>query len=184
MEDLDTLVRQALETRLTSQAGTVAYRFVLPEDSPVGAAQDAGFHIVTAAVDRLDLLRPIDPAKPSNYELSAWVSFASRSSMEVMIQLAALSDEPGRTPEPVLVGRFTMAARSSTGGAFPIPELEVETDDQRALFELGREQKARKKALAATSLEKEPPTREEARLVQRIFSQKPWFSASALERPS
>ena len=159
----------------------MAYRFMLPEDAPVGAAQDAGFHIVTAAVDRLDLLRPIDAKEPENMLLTGFVSYASRSSMEVMIQLASVSERRGRSasnPDPVLIGRFTMAVRnSSSGSAFPVPELEVETDDQRALFELGRLQKERKKALAATSLEKEPPTREEARLVQRIFSQKPWFSA-------
>ena len=118
--------------------------------------------------------------------LLGFVSYASRSSLEVMIQLASISAKRGRStsnPEPVLVGRFTMAARSSTGGAFAIPELEVETEDQRALFELGRQQKERKKALAATSLEKAPPTLEEARLVQRIFSQKQWFSAWAALRP-
>lgn len=112
--------------------------------------------------------------------LTGFVSYASRSSMEVMIQLASVSKRRGRSasnPDPVLIGRFTMVARSSSGGAFAVPQLELETDDQRALFELGRLQKERKKALAATSLEKEPPTREEARLVQRIFSQKPWFSA-------
>lgn len=171
MEDLDIL------------AGAVSYRYVLPDAAPVSDARKHGFYIVTAAVDRLDMLRPIDPLEPENMQLSGFVSYASRSSMEILIQLASVSEKRGNSvdkPEPIMIGRFTMACRSAEGGAHVIPELELDSEDERTIFELGREQKERKKALAAKSLDVEPPSEDEMKQIYRIFtSKREWFEPNA-----
>jgi acyl-coenzyme A thioesterase 9 len=55
-----------------------------------------------------------------------------------------------------------MAVRDAqTSTAREIPKLVLENDDERALWSMGAEQRARKKLLASMSLENQPPNQEE-----------------------
>lgn len=57
-EDLDTL------------AGAVAYRHVLPEGCTPRDASKFGLYLVTASVDRLDMLRPLSAIEPEDLRVS------------------------------------------------------------------------------------------------------------------
>jgi acyl-coenzyme A thioesterase 9 len=116
MEDLDSL------------AGSISYRHVLPDNASISDARAAGIYLVTAAIERLDMLRPLSATQPENLRLSGHISYTSRSSMEVLVKLESVSRARGLqdNPEAILVGRFTMACRDAkTGKAHPIPQLIV-----------------------------------------------------------
>jgi acyl-coenzyme A thioesterase 9 len=55
-----------------------------------------------------------------------------------------------------------MAVRDArTNKARAIPQLIIENEDEQALWDMGAEQKERKKQLASMSLERQPPNQEE-----------------------
>ncbi|SCZ92638.1 BZ3500_MvSof-1268-A1-R1_Chr5-2g08056 [Microbotryum saponariae] len=72
-----------------SVAGAATYRFVLPDGVAVSEAESYGLYLVTAAVDRMDVLKPLtqlhDGSVP-DLRLSGHVSYASESSLEVFVQ--------------------------------------------------------------------------------------------------
>ncbi|SPO39317.1 related to acyl-coa thioester hydrolase [Pseudozyma flocculosa] len=161
LEDLDTL------------AGAISYQHAL------GAAPRAGdvsapLYIVTASVDRLDLLEPL--RADANYRLSGHVIYVGSSSMEVFVSIERLDNLSG--PAKVcLTGRavaalrsFTMAARNaSTLKSQKIAPLLVETDAEKRLYAIGEGFKKRKRQEAATSLERVPPTKDEAVLLHSQY---------------
>lgn len=160
MEDLDSL------------AGSVSYRHVLPDNATIADARAAGIYLVTAAVDRLDMLRPLDATQPENLRLTGHISYTSRSSMEVLIKLESVSRARGQqtAPEAILVGRFTMACRNAkTGKAHPIPQLVVEGPDEEAIWQLGKEQKERKQQLQTQALDVSPPSAVESARLHNLF---------------
>lgn len=160
MEDLDTL------------AGSVAYKHVLPDGHTTKDAHRANLYLVTAAVDRVDMLRPLDASQPENLRLSGHVSYTGSSSMEVLVRLDSVSPRKNLqdNPQAILVARFTMACRDTrTGKAKHIPALVTDSADEKALFELGKEQKERKKAVSAESLELQPPNNEESKRLHTLF---------------
>lgn len=153
-------------------AGSVAYKHVLPDGYSTKDSHRANLYLVTAAVDRIDMLRPIDPRHPENLRLSGHVSYTGSSALEVLVRLDSISRWRGleNDPQAILVARFTMACRDTkTGKAKKIPALVPETPEERALFEMGREQKERKKEMVANSLELQPPNAEEAAKLHTLF---------------
>lgn len=67
--------------------------------------------IVTASVDRIDLLAPIPRNK--DMVLSGFVSFTGKTSMEISIQLETLKEENAKSCDtlPLLAAKFTMAIK-------------------------------------------------------------------------
>jgi acyl-CoA hydrolase len=122
---------------------------------------------VTASVDRLDLLAPL--TADANYRLSGHVIYVGSSSMEVFVSIEQLT--PPTQPNKIcLTGRFTMAARNAhTLRSQRIAPLILETDAEKALFAMGESHKNRKRAEAASSLEKVPPSKEEAFLLHSQY---------------
>ncbi len=91
------------------------------------------------------------------------------SSMEILVAIEELGAD-GKPVEVCLTGRFTMAARNAaTLRSQRIAPLRLDTAAERRLFEIGQELKQRKKAAAAASLERVPPTKEEALLLHTTF---------------
>lgn len=155
---------------LDSLAGSCAYRHVLPAGADIADARAHGLYIVTAAVDRIDLLRPLSAAAPENLRLSGFVSFCSRSTMEVLIVLES-DGAAGVEAGPVLVARFTMACRDGrTAQARAVPQLAVDGADEDAIVALGRDQRERKLAAQASSLDVAAPSAEESARLHRLFS--------------
>lgn len=153
-------------------AGSVAYKHVLPDGYSTKDAHRANLYLVTAAVDRIDMLRPLDAKEPENLRLSGHVSYTGSSALEVLVRLDSISQWRGLqdNPQAILVARFTMACRDTrTGEARKIPSLTLPSAEEKALFDMGRQQKDRKKQLTAESLEAQPPNAEEAKRLHNLF---------------
>lgn len=159
---------------LDSLAGSVAYKHVLPEGTDARDAHKAGLYVVTAAVDRLDMLRPLSHDEPEDLRLSGHVYSVGRSTMEITVRLQSISRRKGLrdTPETILLGRFTMACRDKdTGKAKAVPQLVTEGDDEIMLEKLGKEQRDKKLAQIGKSLQVVPPDEEESKMLHRVFTQ-------------
>ncbi|KAN0064085.1 hypothetical protein ACQY0O_003249 [Thecaphora frezii] len=155
LEDLDTL------------AGNISYQHALGASPRAGDAS-APMYIVTASVDRLDLLEPL--VANANYRLSGHVIYVGSSSMEVFVSIERLGHQPAAQDKVCLTGRFTMAARNAkTLKSQKIAPLLVETEAEQRLYAIGEGFKERKRQEAATSLERVPPTKEEAHLLHRQY---------------
>ncbi|GAA6000670.1 hypothetical protein JCM10207_004602 [Rhodosporidiobolus poonsookiae] len=158
-----------------SVAGAAAYRYVLPDGVDIADASKYGFYLVTAAVDRIDVLRPVLNADGSipDLRLSGHVSYATESSLEVFVRLSTVpSGAAGSESETILIGRFAMACRSFQGGKHPIAKLLVEGPEEEEMWKMGKEMREGKKKRSQTSLEKTPPTAEEAAALHELFIQR------------
>lgn len=79
-------------------------------------------------------------------------------------------EEVTPTSQVCLTGRFTMAARNAvTLKSQKIAPLSLETEAERQLFEMGQKHKESKRIETAASLEKLPPSKEEAQLLHTIY---------------
>ncbi|GAA6030042.1 hypothetical protein JCM8097_009228 [Rhodosporidiobolus ruineniae] len=152
-------------------AGAAAYRHVLPDGAEIRDASKYGFYLVTAAVDRMDRLRPIlspDGSIP-DLRLSGHVSFTTESSLEVFVRLSTIPSSAAEDSETILLGRFAMACRSFKGGKHAIAQLQVEGPEEEDMWKMGKEMREGKKARSSQSLEKTPPTAEEAAMLHELF---------------
>ncbi|GAB5592251.1 hypothetical protein Unana1_07151 [Umbelopsis nana] len=165
LEDLDAL------------AGAIAYKHVdnSPEAPPVT--------IVTASVDRLDLLLP---NQPEDLRLSGHVAYVGKSSMEIFIKVEKipdykLSDTDSSTPpsnfaelsaDTLLATRFTMVAiDSATLKSVKVNSLKLLTPADHRIFRFAEDSKARKRRSAEISLSKTPPTQEERLFIHDVYLQ-------------
>jgi acyl-coenzyme A thioesterase 9 len=99
---------------LDSLAGSIAYKHMLgPDVQTLGEIEERGFYIVTAAVDRLDLLqsemfvggekRNAGEGKVKDLVLSGHVAYVGRSSMEIVVKME--TPEDGRT---LMIGKHVV----------------------------------------------------------------------------
>ncbi|KAG8679462.1 hypothetical protein FRC09_018954, partial [Ceratobasidium sp. 395] len=159
--------------QLDALAGSIAYKHVLgpsvPDLGSVGPAS-RGFYLVTASVDRLDMLQAFSLSKqPSDIRLSGQVIYVGRSSIECAVRMEQLCDH-GRTEKTVMLGRFSMVARdAATHKAREVNPLVLSTPEEQALFKFGESHKDRKKLSSTASLSRVPPSQEEARLLHENF---------------
>ncbi|KDN43543.1 Thioesterase/thiol ester dehydrase-isomerase [Tilletiaria anomala UBC 951] len=153
-EDLDTL------------AGAASYMHVLGH-LPIRKDRASPLFIVTASVDRLDLVKPL--VITSDYRLTGSVIYVGSSSMEVLVAIEEIKADSSPS-EICLTGRFTMAARNAaTLRSQRIAPLQLETKAEERLFQLGQQHKMHKQQSSATSLERSSPTEEEALLLHDVF---------------
>ena len=170
MEDLDAL------------AGEVAYKH------SDGFDTRRPLTIVTAAIDRIELQKPIIPF--FDLEIVGKVSCTGKSSMEIRIEVHSLKkDGPAidsklynntftntglsEQRELVMVAYFVMVALDkSTNKSTLVHSIEPETQEDKILFEIGRENQTRRKLMSDLSLMKKPPSDEERLLIHDIFLQK------------
>lgn len=156
---------------LDSLAGEASYKHVLGSRPTESDHELNPIFIVTASVDRLDLLEHLRADR--NYRLNGMVIYVGSSSMEVLVTVEDVSDvEDGKSESAraVLTGRFTMATRNAaTGKAQSIPPLQIQNPAEEELFAQGQAHKQRKRFEAQTSLEKVPPTSDEATLLHQLW---------------
>ncbi|CEQ39161.1 SPOSA6832_00658, partial [Sporobolomyces salmonicolor] len=147
---------------------------VPPSISGTWPAKCAFAKRVTAAVDRMDVLRPLlnpDGSVP-DLRLSGHVSYATESSLEVFVRLSTIPSSASEDPSTILLGRFAMACRSFSGGKHPIAKLVVEGPEEEEMWKMGKGMREGKKKRSMRSLEKNPPSAEEAALLHELFLQR------------
>lgn len=149
-----------LMEHLDSLAGSIAYKHMLgPEVGNVSRVQEKGFYIVTASVERLDILAPLLPVR--DIRLSGQVIYTGTSSMEVAVKMEAIN--PDGREETLMLGRFSMVCRDArTRKAYPVNSLVIDTPEEEALYKMGESAQKRRKAAALQSLLRVPPTSSEA----------------------
>ncbi|PFH49311.1 hypothetical protein AMATHDRAFT_63445 [Amanita thiersii Skay4041] len=156
-----------LMEHLDSLAGSIAYKHTLgPTVGTLGRIQERGFYIVTASVDRLDMLAPLHPNR--DLRLSGQVIYTGSSSMEVAVKMESIGDN--QPDETVLLGRFSMVCRDAhTHRARKVNQLVTTSAEEQSLYAIGEYMKKRRQSLALRSLSRVPPTSEEAEELHTFF---------------
>lgn len=170
MEDLDAL------------AGEVAYKH------SDGFDKRRPLTIVTAAIDRIELQKPIIPF--FDLEIVGKVTCTGKSSMEIRIEVHSLKkDSPtsdsslysntftnnglSEQRDLVMVAYFVMVALDkSSNKSTVVHSISPDTQEDKILFEIGKENQTRRKLMSDLSLMKKPPSDEERLLIHDIFLQK------------
>ncbi|WWC86043.1 uncharacterized protein L201_000914 [Kwoniella dendrophila CBS 6074] len=166
---------------LDSLAGAVAYRHCLPkgkDTDPNKAPKDfhetsarAGLYLATASADRLDIFGRLNRENVRDLKFSGFVTWTGRSSLEVVVKMEGHrpSQEPG-VYKTLMLGRFAMVCRDSkTHKARQIPKLLVENEEEKTLWAIGEEHQKRRKTSAMNSLDKVPPSPEEAQELHKLM---------------
>ena len=108
-------------------------------DSAAGvvAQRHARTNVVTARVDELEFLHPIRIGNVVT--CYGKLTFVGKSSMEVSVTVTVedvSKDEPAKT---ALTAYFTFVALDDKGKAQQVPPLELANEEERCLFEEGRQ---------------------------------------------
>ncbi|KAF7326874.1 hypothetical protein MVEN_02581300 [Mycena venus] len=145
-----------LMEHLDSLAGSISYKHMLgPGVHSLGKIEDRGFYIVTASVDRLDMLSPLNPSR--DLRLSGQVIYTGKSSMEVAVKMET-------------IGRFSMVCRDAlTHRAREVHPLIISTPEEEALRSMGEEMKKRRQSQALRSLSRVPPSSTEAEALHSFY---------------
>ena len=133
---------------LDAMAGNVAHAHA-DDNNP----HTRPLHIVTACVDRIDLLRKF----PLNIDLvvQGSVGYVGTSSMYINVFIAPKD----RMNEKILTSAFMMVARdANTNKSAPVNRLNIETEEEKILWKEGEDAKQIKKRERAQSLLTNPPT--------------------------
>ncbi|KIY62154.1 Thioesterase/thiol ester dehydrase-isomerase [Cylindrobasidium torrendii FP15055 ss-10] len=156
-----------LMEHLDSLAGSISYKHVLgPGIETLGRIKERGFYIVTASVDRLDMLTTLDPSR--DLRLSGQVIYTGKSSMEVAVKMESIGGD--KAEETVMIGRFSMVCRDAhTHKARPVNTLSISSPAEHTLYSLGEAIKRRRSSLAARSLDRVPPSSVEASYLHSHF---------------
>ncbi|KAG8835529.1 hypothetical protein FRC17_002758 [Serendipita sp. 399] len=158
MEDLDSL------------AGGVAYKHLMEPGITelTGSINERGFYVVTASVERLDMLSPLTPKNVKDLRLSGQVIYTGRSSMEVVVKMEALGQD--NAEETIMLGRFTMVCLDAfTNKARPVNPLVPTTEDEHRLYAMGEVLKTRRQLRGQQSLKQKPPSSEEATRLHNLY---------------
>jgi len=147
-------------------AGTVA--FVHCDD---GNAETAPQRLVTAAVERIDVRRPIPV---DDMVLCGNVTWTGRSSLRVGMSLGRKEDAASASTsspirDPVLTASFVFVALSADGSPTQVNPLSPGTELERSRFEDGARAVARQRADRAASLDSTAPGDEESELIHRLL---------------
>lgn len=160
MEDLDAL------------AASIAYLY----------CDDADLTLVTAAVDRIDLLEEFNNIV--NLRLRGMVTYVGHSSMEITMSvessnaklIESSNEKKSNTQgDPTTwklgaLAKFVFVARSKDGKqAIKIPRLNIESEGERELFRLGQERHQYRLRRNETSLFRQPPIEAESQLLHDLL---------------
>ncbi|KAL2912790.1 hypothetical protein HK105_207677 [Polyrhizophydium stewartii] len=168
LEDLDAL------------AAAIAFLHV---DAFTAAGGDA-LTVVTASVDRIDMLRGI----PTNMDvkMSGHITYVGSSSIEISIAVETCpqgAPPPGSegfgyeasfrnnhpSSETIITAKFIMVALDpKTGKPAKVHQLRLETDEDNHNFLLGAEHKLSKKESSEMALSKVPPKLDEMLLIHEL----------------
>lgn len=147
----------------------------LLEDLDVLAASIAYLHcddldltIVTAAVDRIDLLLPID-SLISDVRLRGSITYVGRSSLEATISVETDGPKGGAPWQLAALAKFILVARSPNGDhPVEVNRLLLETEREREIYARGAERHAYRLKRSERSLFRQPPAADEVKLVHEL----------------
>ena len=108
----------------------------------ITACKHSNHYCVTASVDRVDFHDAIKVG--SVLHLFASVNYVGRSSMEIGIRVQTEDFHRGEFKHTNTCF-FTMVAVDEDGRPVPVPELKLETEEDRRRFEAGHERALRRK---------------------------------------
>jgi acyl-coenzyme A thioesterase 9 len=150
----------------------------LLEDLDVLAASIAYIHcddldltIVTAAIDRIDLLLPIDGTL-SDVRLRGSVTYVGKSSIEVTISVE--TDQTNSSNDTVVwelaaLAKFILVARTPSGAkSVPVNRLALESEREKEICMRGQQRQEYRRMRLERSLFKHPPAEGEVKLVHEI----------------
>jgi len=142
--------------------------------------------IVTAAIDRIELQKSIVPFH--DLEIVGRVTCTGKSSMEIRIEVysickdfpakndelhAAISAEGVMKKSLVMVSYFVMVALDkTTGKSAPVHPIVPETEEDKIIYDIGKENQIRRKLTSEESLMKKPPNEAETKIIHNMFLQK------------
>ncbi len=104
----------------------------------IAAMRFSGRQCVTAAMDNVDFISPIDRGEVATVE--AFVFETGRTSVDVKVDVHA-EDPRGGDRRETTSSFFTFVALDDDGRPTPVPDLETPTDNQTALREAAVEQR-------------------------------------------
>lgn len=149
--------------------GDVRFGLVLEELDHV-AGEAAHKHIgrndlwvVTAAVDRIDLIHPVRIAQDLRF--TAQVNYVGRTSLEVGIDIESRVEETWLTAAHAF---FTMVAVNQNFVPTPIDPIVPETPEEKQVMEEAKKRKVEYQQSKILSLERHPPTEEESRILHDL----------------
>ncbi|KAF8890622.1 Thioesterase/thiol ester dehydrase-isomerase [Infundibulicybe gibba] len=153
-----------LMEHLDSLAGSISYKHMLgPSVQTIGRIQERGFYIVTASVDRLDMLAPLVSTR--DLRLSGQVIYTGKSSMEVAVRMESVGK--GNPMKP-----FSMVCRdANTHQARQVNPLTISSPEERALYSMGELIRSKRQSSALRSLTRVPPSSEEAKSLHSFYLQ-------------
>ena len=99
------------------------------------AQRHSNKEVVTASIDRMDFVAPVYKGWVVN--LKASVNFTSKTSMEVGVRVDAENPKTGETFHTA-TAYLTFVALGSNGKPIAIPQLELESDEDKRRFEAAR----------------------------------------------
>ncbi len=110
-------------------------------DSTAGAAAHryARSNVVTARVDELQFLRPVFVG--ALVTCTARIAYVGRTSMEIITTIEVEDLESEDQPQMALTAFFTLVALDKVGKPKQVPELIIETEEEKLLYEEGRKRR-------------------------------------------
>lgn len=123
--------------------------------------------IVTALVDRIEVTKPDIPVN-KNVKLSGFTSWVGKSSSEVTMKLEY--EVAPNVWSPVCEAKFLVCARDTHNkSSATMNPLEVVTDEEKALYQLGSKAQLLRQKEAQLSLYNAPPNSAESLLIHEMF---------------
>mgnify|MGYP003587598488 FL=1 len=145
-----------MSSRSISHSESIVCSYILPEQAnPAGNAHGGEImklmdstggvvcrrhchsNVVTARVDKIDFLHPIRIG--NLVTCHGKLTFVGKSSMEVFIRVTVEDLSREAPPIDALTGYFTYVALDDNGKPQPVPALNLVTEEERHLFEEGRQ---------------------------------------------
>lgn len=146
-------------------AVTLCYKHILnPKQTP---GITSPYSIVTALVDQIDI-SPTQLRHNADIRLRGHVTWVGKSSMEATMEVD--QQDESKVWQTVTKARFVMVSRdpSNKGAAF-VNLLVPETDEEKALFQKGEENKDRRMRMQSQSLIRQAPSEQERLVIHEQF---------------
>nr|CAH0100913.1 unnamed protein product [Daphnia galeata] len=148
-------------------AVTLCYKHILNPKQPADCTVSP-YSIVTACVDQIDISHfPL--RYDADIRLRGHVTWVGKSSFEASMEVDQQSKETNEW-HTVTNARFVMVSRDSMNkGSAIVNKLVPETDEEKALFLKGEENKERRGKMQTTSLFRKPPSEQERLIIHEQF---------------
>ncbi|XP_046645091.1 acyl-coenzyme A thioesterase 9, mitochondrial-like [Daphnia pulicaria] len=148
-------------------AVTLCYKHILNPNQPADISVSP-YSIVTACVDQMDISH-VPLRYDADIRLRGHVTWVGKSSFEASMEVDQI-DKDSNEWNTVTNARFVMVSRDSMNkGSAIVNRLVPETDEEKALFRKGEENKERRAKMQTTSLFRKPPSEQERLIIHEQF---------------